>query len=150
MIIPGNPYALIKNGICTAVIAMQNYDEEIIKNTLASQDYDEVINCSELGYEIYCGHQYYGEAGVWAGPSIYQSWVLNKSSRTWEPPISYPTDGDDYTWSEEEKTWVKCGSDKTVSESSNTYLNYSEPDIEFLKLNPTIDLVSNQKVKELS
>lgn len=38
-------------------------------------------------------------------PKPYDSWVLDETSCLWEPPISYPTDGDDYEWNEDDQTW---------------------------------------------
>lgn len=111
MTIPGNPYALIKNGVCTAVIAMQDYSVDTISKTLEPQDYDEVVVCSEVGYEIYLGYRYYEDAGLWASLPTHETWVLNKTTRTWEPPVPYPTDGNHYTWSEDDQSWIAIHED---------------------------------------
>ena len=36
----------------------------------------------------------------------YASFVLNEDTCLWEPPVPYPTDGERYTWNEEEIEWV--------------------------------------------
>ena len=36
----------------------------------------------------------------------YASFVLNEDTCLWEPPVPYPTDGERYTWNEEELEWV--------------------------------------------
>jgi len=38
-------------------------------------------------------------------PQPFSSFVLNKNTCQWEPPIEYPNDGKDYTWNEDTKSW---------------------------------------------
>jgi hypothetical protein len=105
--IPGNPYALIKDGVCVGSIAMQNYDQETIEQTLSNFIYDEVIVCNEIGYNIYSGQTL--QEGVWAYPTIFKSWVLNKETRWWESPKPMPVDNfNKYRWSEKDLDWVTC------------------------------------------
>ena len=40
----------------------------------------------------------------WTAP--YASWTLNQETAEWEPPVPYPTDGERYTWNEEEGEWT--------------------------------------------
>ena len=40
-------------------------------------------------------------------PKPFASWVLNEQTCHWEAPVSYPTDGERYTWDEATGTWVK-------------------------------------------
>lgn len=43
----------------------------------------------------------------------FSSWVFDKTKREWNPPVTYPTDGKDYSWEEDEylkdktKGWVE-------------------------------------------
>ena len=37
----------------------------------------------------------------------YNSWTLNESTWTWEPPVPYPNDGKQYAWNDSELTWVE-------------------------------------------
>jgi hypothetical protein len=39
-------------------------------------------------------------------PQPYPSWVLNEETCLWEAPVPYPTDGERYTWNEEDGEWV--------------------------------------------
>lgn len=136
--LPGNPHALIKSGVCTAVVAMQEYDLETIAATLSSQKYDKVINCSEIGYEINVGYTYYKYADTWAAPSRYKNWILSETSRTWQPPIPYPTDGGSYFWSEEHDNWTSCTSDEVATAQEQELVSLSDD----LYLNESIDLVA--------
>lgn len=43
---------------------------------------------------------------VFYAPQPYPSWVLNKSTWLWEPPIPRPDDGKLYIWDEETKSWI--------------------------------------------
>ena len=36
----------------------------------------------------------------------YNSWLLNESTCLWNAPISYPTDGQRYSWNEETLNWI--------------------------------------------
>jgi hypothetical protein len=38
--------------------------------------------------------------------SPYASWVLNKTTYQYDPPVPYPDDGQFYTWDEEIQNWV--------------------------------------------
>lgn len=38
---------------------------------------------------------------------IFDSWVLNKETVKWEPPIAYPTDGKNYYWDETITNWTE-------------------------------------------
>ena len=35
----------------------------------------------------------------------YNSWILNENTCQWEAPVTYPDDGENYTWNETSKTW---------------------------------------------
>ena len=35
----------------------------------------------------------------------YASFILNEDTCLWESPVPYPTDGEQYTWNEEDLQW---------------------------------------------
>jgi hypothetical protein len=37
----------------------------------------------------------------------YDSWLLNKYSCIWEPPVEHPKDGKKYLWNEETLSWLE-------------------------------------------
>ena len=37
---------------------------------------------------------------------IYNSWIINQTTWTWEAPISKPDDGKQYRWDEEIGNWI--------------------------------------------
>jgi hypothetical protein len=52
------------------------------------------------------GFTYDEQRDAFISPKPYSSWILNEDTCLWEPPVPYPTDGERYTWNEEELEWV--------------------------------------------
>ncbi len=48
---------------------------------------------------------YDSEADAFYAPQPFPSWILNTSTYIWEPPVSYPEDGNYYIWDEENRSW---------------------------------------------
>jgi hypothetical protein len=40
-------------------------------------------------------------------PKPHESWVLNEETFDWDAPVPYPTDGERYTWNEEDQEWTE-------------------------------------------
>ena len=53
------------------------------------------------------GYIYDVEKDVFHKPQPFDSWTLNQTTFTWEPPVEYPTDGKMYKWDETTTSWVK-------------------------------------------
>lgn len=52
------------------------------------------------------GFSYDEDRDAFIPPQPYPSWVLNEETCRWEPPVPYPTDGEQYSWDEETESWV--------------------------------------------
>jgi len=78
-----NPHALLTNDIVTDVVYMQDYDAEQIKETLSNYVYEEVINCSEYGKELYVGWFRVGEDIVRPRPN--PNWEFDHQLKDWAP-----------------------------------------------------------------
>lgn len=52
------------------------------------------------------GFTYDSDRDAFIAPKPYDSWTLNETSCTWEPPVEYPTGMDLYGWEESTLTWV--------------------------------------------
>lgn len=52
------------------------------------------------------GYKYDSDKDAFIPPQPYNSWTLNSSTCLWEPPVDYPTDGNDYDWDEDNNQWV--------------------------------------------
>lgn len=55
------------------------------------------------------GYTYDSIRDAFIPPKSYPSWSLNEFSCLWEAPVSYPTDGNIYTWNEETQSWDTVG-----------------------------------------
>ena len=51
------------------------------------------------------GYTYNADADVFVAPQPFSSWTLD-SNHDWQPPTPMPTDGEMYSWNEEELEWV--------------------------------------------
>jgi hypothetical protein len=51
------------------------------------------------------GYVYDRDNDVFYPPSPYPSWVISSSCWKWEPPVPYPSDGNKYTWDEDNLNW---------------------------------------------
>lgn len=51
------------------------------------------------------GYTYDQANDVFYAPQPFPSWLLDKDTWTWKPPIPQPIDGKIYTWNENNKTW---------------------------------------------
>ena len=52
------------------------------------------------------GYTYDEQRDAFISPKPYASFILNEDTCLWEPPVPYPTDGERYTWNEENLEWV--------------------------------------------
>ena len=52
------------------------------------------------------GYKYDTTRDAFISPQPYNSWVLNETTCQWEPPVSYPIDGNIYIWDEANQQWV--------------------------------------------
>jgi len=53
------------------------------------------------------GFTYDKDKDAFISPQPYPSWTLNETTCLWDPPVPYPTDGQDYVWDEENTQWVE-------------------------------------------
>ena len=51
------------------------------------------------------GYSYDEQRDAFIPQKPYASFVLNEDTCLWEPPVPYPTDGEQYTWNEETISW---------------------------------------------
>ena len=51
------------------------------------------------------GYSYDLIRDAFIAPSPFPSFILNEETCLWESPVPYPTDGESYTWNEEDLQW---------------------------------------------
>jgi len=114
-------FAKVENGIVTKVIVAEQevIDSEIFGtgwvqtsyNTFKGVHYDSITNLPDekpaLRYNYArIGSIYDKINDVFYLAQPFPSWVLDKTSWTWKPPIMKPTDGQNYIWDENIKDWI--------------------------------------------
>ena len=52
------------------------------------------------------GYTYDQARDAFIAPKPFNSWVLNEDTCKWEAPVAYPTDGQRYSWNEENQSWT--------------------------------------------
>jgi hypothetical protein len=52
------------------------------------------------------GYTYDEQRDAFISPKPFASWLLDEDTCQWQPPVAYPTDGEIYTWDEENQDWV--------------------------------------------
>lgn len=106
-------FAKVEDGIVTQVIVAE---QDVIDSGLFGEGW------VQTSYNTYGGQHPDGRplrknfAGIgftydairdaFIPPQEYPSWSLNEESCLWEPPVTYPTDGQRYSWDEEGKSWI--------------------------------------------
>ena len=104
---PGNPYALLVDGVVTEVVYMLDRSQTEIEEELGNHVYDEYISWQNAGKEIYVGYVKYDDKYVPVKP--FKTWILNKLE-FWVPPVPYPeiVPGKFWKWEDETVSWVLC------------------------------------------
>ena len=51
------------------------------------------------------GYTYDESRDAFIPPKPFDSWTLNEDSYLWEAPVTYPDDGQQYSWNEETTSW---------------------------------------------
>ena len=52
------------------------------------------------------GMTYDETRNAFISPKPFNSWILNETTCNWEAPVAYPTDGQRYSWNEENQNWT--------------------------------------------
>ena len=52
------------------------------------------------------GYTYDADLNAFITPQPYPSWSLDQDTE-WQPPVSYPDDGEAYDWDEDTTSWVE-------------------------------------------
>lgn len=51
------------------------------------------------------GYSYDSDLDAFIPPKVFDSWVLNTETCSWDAPIKCPDDGNQYLWNEETQSW---------------------------------------------
>jgi hypothetical protein len=107
-------YAKVVNGIVKQVIVAE---EDFIRNNPSSEgewiqtSYNTRGNVHTAGgvalRKNFAGVDwiYNDSDDAFHAPQPYNSWTLDKDTYLWNAPVSYPDDGNNYNWNENEQRW---------------------------------------------
>tara|TARA_B100000941_G_C28345262_1_gene468866 strand:+ start:234 stop:593 length:360 start_codon:yes stop_codon:yes gene_type:complete len=108
-------YAKVKDGIVVQVIvAEENFFKTFVDDSPGEwiqTSYNTLGGKHLLGGKplrknyAAVGYSYDKEKDAFIPPKRYDSWVLNKDTCLWEPPVAMPDDGKFYDWDESAKGW---------------------------------------------
>jgi hypothetical protein len=107
-------FAKVEDGVVTQVIVAEQefIDSGVLEGTWIQTSYNTKANKHILGGTPLRGNYagagmiYDAENDAFYDPQPYPSWSLNKSTWTWEAPISKPEDPNaEYSWNEEKQVW---------------------------------------------
>jgi hypothetical protein len=108
-------FAKVENGIVTQVIVAEQefIDSGVVGHGWIQTSYNTIGNKHTQngnplrGNFASIGSIYDNENDVFYSLKPFNSWLLNKSTWTWEAPTAMPTDGKPYKWDEETTSWVE-------------------------------------------
>jgi hypothetical protein len=108
-------FAKVKDGIVTNVIvAEQEFIDNLIdheRGKWVQTSYNTHGGVHSLGGTPLrknfagIGYTYDQIRDAFIPPKPYPSFILNEDTCHWEAPVAYPTDGQEYKWNEETKSW---------------------------------------------
>lgn len=113
-------YAKVENGIVTQVIVAdpQFIDEQPDRNlwyqcsynSRGGVHYDPQTGLPDgkphLRYNYPgIGYKYHIGLDAFIPPKPYASWILERNSMTWKPPVDMPRDGKNYEWDDNKRKW---------------------------------------------
>lgn len=52
------------------------------------------------------GYTYFVDQDLFMPPKPYNSWSMSTADATWIAPSAMPTDGNPYSWDEDNQTWI--------------------------------------------
>lgn len=108
--LPGRPYALLNDSVVFQIVYTNATTDEDITAALSTFIYDEAVDCSLYGRELFIGETKLPSGSIMP-LKPYPSWVFNEELSKWEAPVPLEVSSDDlniYTWDEENACWQTC------------------------------------------
>jgi hypothetical protein len=98
-------------------ISEKSFPPEGIVYVYSDQEYIECFSFQDIAPEkeyfikVWCrnSEEEWEESYAFSMPrpeQPFDSWIYNEESFCWNPPVSYPADGENYVWNEENQSWI--------------------------------------------
>lgn len=107
-----------ENSVVTQVVVVDNKDtsdaEGVEKEHIGAAHLEKILggNWKQTSYNgnfrknyAGIGYTYRADIDAFVPPKPFPSWLLNANAQ-WEAPVAMPTDGQMYSWDEENINWV--------------------------------------------
>jgi hypothetical protein len=107
-----------ENSVVTQVVVVDNKDtsdaEGVEKEHIGAAHLEKILggNWKQTSYNgnfrknyAGIGYTYRSDIDAFVPPKPFPSWLLNANAQ-WEAPVAMPTDGQMYSWDEENINWV--------------------------------------------
>jgi hypothetical protein len=107
-----------ENNVVTQVVVVDNKDtsdaEGVEKEHIGAAHLEKILggNWKQTSYNgnfrknyAGIGYTYRSDIDAFVPPKPFPSWLLNANAQ-WEAPVAMPTDGQMYSWDEENINWV--------------------------------------------
>jgi hypothetical protein len=107
-----------ENSVVTQVVVVDNKDtsdaEGVEKEYIGAAHLEKILggNWKQTSYNgnfrknyAGIGYTYRSDIDAFVPPKPFPSWLLNADAQ-WEAPVAMPTDGQVYSWDEENINWV--------------------------------------------
>ena len=90
-----------------------NIREQVCKRTSYNTKGGQHLNGGTPFRKNYAGigYTYDYARDAFIPPKPFPSWTLDSNTCLWVAPVEMPSDGKNYTWDEENQTWVENGTD---------------------------------------
>ena len=101
-------FAKVVNGKVTEIqIASQEFMDGYVDTSPGTwiETWEEPKGASERYHYASIGGNYDKEGDFFYDVQPFPSWILNRTTGVWEPPKELPSDGKEYQWNEETKSW---------------------------------------------
>mgnify|MGYP007072314941 CR=1 FL=1 len=109
-------FAKVKDGIVTQVIVAEpDFFETFVDNSVGKwiqTSYNTKGGLHTQGgtplRKNYAGigFSYDSELDAFIPPQPFASWTLNEDTCLWDSPVTYPDDGNLYSWDEDTSSWI--------------------------------------------
>ncbi len=88
-----------------------NFREQVCKRTSYNTRGGQHLNGGTPFRKNYAGigYTYDYARDAFIPPKPFPSWTLDSNTCLWVAPVEMPSDGKNYTWDEENQTWVENG-----------------------------------------
>lgn len=80
-----HPHALLKNGIVTNVVLLQEHDNDLLHSMLSETDNDSYLSACETGNYPYIGGDVHN--GKFRSPAPHPAFLWDNSIENWKPPV---------------------------------------------------------------